>query len=45
MMMRDGGLAEFFWHMIDWLDYWMWQARIWAVDTLYGPFPDGDTPD
>jgi len=32
------------WRVLDALDYWLTQARLWIVNAVYGPFPDGDTP-
>jgi hypothetical protein len=31
----------FFWRVLDRLDYWLTQARLWLADAVYGPFPDG----
>jgi len=42
--MADGPRAYFFWRVLDALDYWLTQARLWIVNAVYGPFPDGDTP-
>jgi hypothetical protein len=43
--MAKGSLARLFWRALDRLDYLIMQARLWAVDTAYSPFPDGDMPD
>ena len=43
--MANGPLAGLFWRALDRLDCWLMQARLWIVDAVYGPFPDGDTPD
>jgi hypothetical protein len=42
--MADGPLGQLFWRALHWLDYWLMQARLWMVDAVCGPFPDGDTP-
>jgi hypothetical protein len=44
-MVTNRRLAQAFWRAVDWLDYWMIQARLWAVDVTCGPFPDCDWPD
>ena len=33
-------LARLFWRALDRLDYWLTQARLWAVDAVYGPEPE-----
>jgi hypothetical protein len=38
--MADGPLALLFWCVLDALDYWLTQARLWMVDTVYGPEPE-----
>jgi len=43
--MANGTLAWLFWHALDWLDYWVKQARLLAVDAVCGSFPDSDHSD
>jgi hypothetical protein len=43
--MADGPFARLFWRMFDGLDYWIMQARLWAVDAVCGPLPDDGSPD
>ena len=43
---RDNrSLARLFWHVLDRLDYWLTQARLWLADAVCGPRLDGDPPD
>jgi hypothetical protein len=44
-IMADRPLVRFFWRVLDWLDYWLTQARLWLADAVRGPLPDGDTLD
>ena len=44
-IMADRPLPRLLWRALDRLDYWLMQARLWIVDAVYGPFPDGDTSD
>jgi hypothetical protein len=39
--LTDRRMARLYWCLLDRLDYWMTQARLWTVDALYGPNPDG----
>jgi hypothetical protein len=39
-IMADGRLARLFWRVLDGLDYWLTQARLWLADTVCGPVPD-----
>ena len=34
-------LVRLFWRVLDRVDYWLTQARLWTVDALYDPDPDG----
>jgi hypothetical protein len=43
--MANRALVQLFWRALDRLDYWVMQARLSAVDALYGPIPDGDMLD
>jgi hypothetical protein len=36
----DGGLAQRLWRVLDAVDYWVMQARLWRADALYGPEPE-----
>jgi hypothetical protein len=38
--MANGPLALLFWCAVDWLDYWITQARFWVVDAVCGPEPE-----
>ena len=38
-------LPPLFWRVLDRLDCWLTQARLWLADAVYGPFPDGGAPD
>jgi hypothetical protein len=40
-LLANGPLARLFWRVFDDLDYWLTQARLWTVDALYDPEPDG----
>jgi hypothetical protein len=33
------------WRVLDRLDYWVTQARLWMADMLRAPLPDCDTRD
>jgi hypothetical protein len=44
-LLVNGPLARLFWHVLDALDYWVTQARLWPADAIYGPRLDGDTLD
>jgi hypothetical protein len=39
-IMAERLLEQSFWRFLDRLDYWVTQARLWEVDTLYGPEPE-----
>ena len=39
--MANGFLVRLFWRVADDLDYWLTQARLWTVDAMYDPAPDG----
>jgi hypothetical protein len=39
-IMADGALAQRLWRVLDAVDYWVMQARLWRVDALYGPEPE-----
>ena len=45
VIIADSPLVRFFWCVLDALDYWVTQARLWVLDTVCGPFSDSDTPD
>jgi hypothetical protein len=34
------GVAQRLWRVLDAVDYWVMQARLWRVDALYGPKPE-----
>ena len=34
------GVAPRLWRVLDALDYWVMQTRLWRVDALYGPEPE-----
>jgi len=34
------GVAPRLWRVLDAVDYWVMQARLWRVDALYGPEPE-----
>jgi hypothetical protein len=34
------GVAQRLWRVLDAVDYWVMQARLWRVDALYGPEPE-----
>jgi hypothetical protein len=36
-MMADRQLAALFWRVLDRLDYWLTQARLWVADMVCGP--------
>jgi hypothetical protein len=40
-LLANGSLARLYWRVVDDLDYWLTQARLWTVDALYDPDPDG----
>jgi hypothetical protein len=33
-------LGRLVWRALDWLDYWIWNARLRIVDAVYGPEPE-----
>lgn len=33
-------LSRLFWGLLDWLDYWIWDARLRIADAVYGPEPE-----
>jgi hypothetical protein len=37
--MTDGPLVRFFWRVLDAVDYWLTQARLWLVEAVYDPEP------
>jgi hypothetical protein len=39
--LANGFLMRLLWRALDDLDYWLTQARLWTVDALYDPDPDG----
>jgi hypothetical protein len=41
-IMADRPLVRCFWRVLDRLDYWLTQARLWLADTVCGSLPDGD---
>jgi hypothetical protein len=38
--MATGSLARLFWRALDAFDYWLTQAKLWAVDAVWGPEPE-----
>ena len=44
-IMTDRPLVRCFWRVLDRLDYWLTQARLWLADTVCGSLPDGDPLD
>jgi hypothetical protein len=36
-VMADRLRMGFFWRILDALDYWLTQARLWVVDVVCGP--------
>jgi hypothetical protein len=36
----DGPVARLFWRVLGRFDYWIMQARLWAVDAVCGPEPE-----
>jgi hypothetical protein len=38
-------LPPLFWRVLDRLDYWLTQARLWLADAVCGLRLDGDPPD
>ena len=36
-LMADRPLARLFWRVLDALDYWATQARLWALDLICSP--------
>ena len=36
------GVAQRLWRVLGAVDYWIMQARLWRVDTLYGTEPEAD---
>src|SRR5215831_3373930 len=42
--MANGTLAWLFWHALDWLDYWVKQARLLQWTQCAAPFPTVVTP-
>jgi hypothetical protein len=45
VIMADRPLVRCFWRVLDALDYWLTQARLWLADTVRGLPLDGDPPD
>jgi hypothetical protein len=43
-IMADRPLVRFFWRVLDRLDYWIMQARLWTVDAVCGPLLDDERP-
>jgi hypothetical protein len=39
-IMAGGKLAQHRWRVLDAVEYWVMQARLWRVDALYGPEPE-----
>jgi len=37
--MDDALLPRLFWRVLDRLDYWLTQARLWLADEVCGPLP------
>jgi hypothetical protein len=33
-------LNRLVWRVLDWVDYRIWDARLWMVDAVYGPEPE-----
>ena len=36
-LLATGSLARLFWLVLDALDYWLMQARLWLADAVCGP--------
>ena len=36
------GVAQRLWRVLGAVDYWIMQARLWRVDTLYGTEPEAE---
>lgn len=36
-------LKRFVWRVLDWVGYWIWDARLRMVDTVYGPEPETES--
>ncbi|MBV9375679.1 MAG: hypothetical protein JO320_11580 [Alphaproteobacteria bacterium] len=41
----DSEVVRCFWRVLDRLDYWTAQARLWTANILCGPSPDCDPRD
>jgi hypothetical protein len=39
-VMADGPGPQLFWRVLDALDFWLTQARLWVADAVCGPDPD-----
>jgi hypothetical protein len=37
--MTDKPLVRLFWRVLDRVDYWLTQARLWVTDAVCGPEP------
>jgi hypothetical protein len=37
--MADKPLVPLFWRVLDAVDYWVTQAKLWVADTACGPEP------
>jgi len=44
-IMADRTLVLYFWRVLDRLDYWVTQGRLWMADIVRAPFPDCDMRD
>lgn len=38
-VMADGPGPQLFWRVLDALDFWLTQARLWVVDVVCGAMP------
>jgi len=36
-LLANGSAARLFWRVLDALDYWLMQARLWLADAVCGP--------
>jgi hypothetical protein len=40
VLLANGSLARFYWHVVDDLVYWLTQAMLWFVDAVSEPEPE-----
>ena len=44
-IMADSGVVQYFWRVLDRVEYWLTQSRLWGAAVLCGLSPDCDPRD